>query len=253
MSKIRVTIWNEFVHETQEGEWGNLIRSFYPNGIHRALAENLKADDLEIKAVSLQDPDQGLPDDVLNNTDVLLWWGHCAHGQVDDKLVDKIQYRVLAGMGLIVLHSGHYSKIFRRLMGTSCSLRWREVAEKERLWVVDPSHPIAKDVPLTFDLAHTEMYGEPFGIPPDGRPVFLSWYEGGNVFRSGVTFERGAGKIFYFAPGHETFPIYHDPNVVKVIGNAIRWAAPLLPPQKTDCWNCDPTTEKVYTKNPYNK
>ena len=253
MSKIRVTIWNEYVHETQPGEWGNLIRSFYPNGIHNALAENLKADDLEIKAVSLQDPEQGLPDDLLNNTDVLMWWGHCAHGKVEDELVDKIQYRILAGMGLIVLHSGHYSKIFRRMMGTSCSLRWREVAEKERLWVVDPTHPICKDVPLTFSLPHTEMYGEPFGIPPDGKPVFISWYEGGNVFRSGVTFKRGAGKIFYFSPGHETFPIYHDPNVVKVLGNAVRWAAPRLPAQKTDCWDCDPATEKVYTKNPYAK
>lgn len=253
MAKIRVTIWNENVHERAEGAFGDLIRGFYPRGIHNTLKEELSADDLEITAVSLDMPEQGLPDDLLKNTDVLLWWGHCAHGQVNDDLVTKIQYRVLEGMGLIVLHSGHYSKIFRRLLGTSCSLRWRECGEKERVWVVDPQHPIAKDVPDSFVVPNTEMYGEPFGIPEDGHVVFISWYEGGNVFRSGVTFRRGAGNIFYFSPGHETFPIYHNPDVVKVIGNAVRWAAATLPPQKTNCWDCDPPTETVYTQNPLAK
>lgn len=250
MAKIRVTIWNENVHERAEGAFGDLIRGFYPHGIHNTLKEELAADDLEITAVSLDMPEQGLPDDLLNNTDVLMWWGHCAHGQVADALVDKIQHRILAGMGLVVMHSGHYSKIFRRMLGTSCSLRWRECGEKERVWVVDPQHPIAKGVPDSFVVPNTEMYGEPFGIPEDGHVVFMSWYEGGNVFRSGVTFRRGAGNIFYFSPGHETFPIYHNPGVVKVLGNAVRWAAPAFPPQKTDCWNTDPAPEKVYSANP---
>lgn len=250
MAKIRVTIWNENVHERAEGDFGNLIRGFYPHGIHNTLKEELSADDLEITAVSLDMPEQGLPDDLLNNTDVLMWWGHCAHGQVDDKLVDKIQNRILGGMGLIVMHSGHYSKIFRRMTGTSCSLRWRECGEKERVWTVDMQHPIARGVPDSFVVPNTEMYGEPFGIPEDAHVVFISWYEGGNVFRSGVTFRRGAGKIFYFSPGHETFPIYHNPDVVKVLGNAVRWAAPDLPPQKINCWDCDPATETVYSKNP---
>ncbi len=249
MSKIRLTIWNEFVHESGDDDLGRHIRQFYPEGIHKALAANLAADDLEIRAVTLQDPDQGLPDDVLANTDVLAWWGHCAHGKVEDALVDKIQKRILEGMGLIVLHSGHYSKILRRMLGTHCSLRWREIGEKERLWVVDPSHPIAQGVPLTFEVPHTEMYGEPFGIPQDGHIVFISWYEGGNVFRSGVCFERGAGKIFYFSPGHESFPIYNQPEVVKVLGNAVRWAAPAVPPAKTNCWDCDPAVEPVAGKN----
>ncbi len=253
MSKIRVTIWNENEHERAKGAFGDLIRSFYPNGIHEALKQNLAADDLEITAVSLDMPEQGLPDELLNNTDVLLWWGHCAHGKVADALVDKIQHRILSGMGLIVLHSGHYSKIFRRMTGTSCSLRWREVGEKERVWAVDLQHPIAQGVPESFVIPHTEMYGEPFGIPPEAHVVFISWYEGGNVFRSGVTFQRGAGKIFYFSPGHETFPIYNQPEVVKVLGNAVRWAAPALPPQKTDCWNQDPPPETVYSKNPLAK
>ena len=184
------------------------------------------AADLEITPVSLDQPEQGLPDELLNTTDVLLWWGHCAHAEVKDELVDRIQKRILAGMGLIVLHSGHMSKIFRRMMGTACRLRWREVGEKERLWVVSPSHPIAQGVPETFVIPNHEMYGEPFDIPPDGRVVFMSWFEGGNVFRSGVAFERDRGRIFYFSPGHETFPVYHDPVIRKIIGNAIRWAAP---------------------------
>ena len=253
MSKIRVTIWNEFEHERAEGDFGNLIRSFYPHGIHEALKANLAADDLEITAVSLDMPEQGLPDDLLAKTDVLLWWGHCAHHKVADALVDKVQKRIQEGMGLIILHSGHYSKIFRRMLGTTCSLRWRECGEKERVWVVDQQHPIAQGVPDSFVVPHTEMYGEPFMIPAEAHVVFISWYEGGNVFRSGVTFQRGAGKIFYFSPGHETFPIYNQPEVVKVLGNAVRWAAPVLPPQKTNCWDMDPCTETVYSQNPLAK
>ncbi len=253
MAKIRVTIWNEYLHENPEKQAdavGDFIRKIYPNGIHNAIKENIAADDLEITAVTLWDADQGLPDELLNNTDVLIWWGHCAHGLVEDSLVDRIQKRVLGGMGLIVLHSGHYSKIFKRMLGTSCSLRWREIGEKERVWTVDLQHPIAQGVPETFVIPNTEMYGEPFGIPAEAHVVFISWYEGGNVFRSGITLQRGAGKIFYFSPGHETFPIYHNENVIKIIGNAVRWACPSYGPQKTDCWNMDPATEPVTSKNP---
>ena len=253
MSKIRVTIWNEFMHEQVEGETGDYIRTFYPKGIHEALKQNLAADDLDITAVTLDMPEQGLPDELLQNTDVLMWWGHCKHNLVEDALVDRIQKRVMEGMGLIVLHSGHFSKIFRRLTGSTCALRWRECGEKERVWTVDLQHPIARGVPESFVVPNTEMYGEPFGIPEDSHIVFMSWYEGGNLFRSGITLRRGAGKIFYFSPGHETFPIYHQPEVVKVLGNAVRWAAPDLPAQKTNCWRQDPCTEAVYTVNPLEK
>lgn len=225
MKKINVTIWNEYLHEKEDSPAGNYIRQFYPNGMHRFLAEKLASDELETRGVTLWDPDQGLSDELLGKTDVLLWWGHCAHSDVKDELVEKIQKRVLGGMGLIVLHSGHFSKIFRKLMGTACRLRWREVGEKERLWVAAPSHPIAKGIPETFVIPNHEMYGEPFDIPQDGKIVFMSWFEGGNVFRSGVTFERDRGKIFYFSPGHETYPIYHDPVILKILDNAIHWAA----------------------------
>ena len=226
MAEIRVTIWNEYRHEREAGPVGEYIRQFYPRGIHRYLAEHLAAEDLTIHTASLDEPGQGLSDELLQSTDVLVWWGHCAHEEVRDELVEKIRKRILAGMGLIVLHSGHYSKIFRRMMGTACRLRWREAGEKERLWTVAPAHPIAQGIPETFVIPNHEMYGEPFDIPQDGRIIFMSWFEGGNVFRSGVAFERDRGRIFYFSPGHETFPVYHDKVIQQILKNAIRWAAP---------------------------
>ncbi len=232
---IRVTIWNEFRHEQTEP-----VKSIYPQGIHEAIAKGIAAEDLEIRCATLDEPEHGLTDELLESTDVLLWWGHIAHKAVSDEVVAKVRARVLRGMGLIVLHSGHNSKIFSAMLGTSCSLRWRQVAEKERLWVVDPSHPIVKGIPQTFTLKHEEMYGEPFGIPDDGKIVFMSWFQGGDVFRSGVTFQRGSGKIFYFQPGHETFPTYYDVNVLKVIGNAIRWAVPADTGFAWACPRCEP-------------
>lgn len=249
MKTIRVTIWNEFRHERGESQTGAYIRQFYPDGIHEYLRQALAADDLEIRTAVLDAPEHGLPDEVLGSTDVLLWWGHCAHHLVSDALVDKIQQRVLDGMGLIVLHSGHLSKIFRRMMGTRCRLHWREVGEKERVWTVAPGHPITAGVPETFVIPHSEMYGERFDIPDDGKIIFMSWYEGGNVFRSGVAFRRDSGKIFYFSPGHETYPIYHDANVQRILANAIRWAAPeeIQPPRVTP--QPEPL-EKIVTENP---
>ena len=219
---IRVTIWNEFRQE----KTSDAIRQVYPDGIHAELARGLAADDLKIRTAVLDDPGQGLTDEILDSTDVLIWWAHMAHHEVTDENVRRVLQKIQTGMGLIVLHSGHYSKIFQGVCGTSCSLKWRESGEKERVWCIAPFHPIARNVPETFCLPHTEMYGERFDIPDDARPIFMSWYQGGEVFRSGVTLQRGYGKIFYFSPGHESFPIYRQPEVLQVIGNAVRWAAP---------------------------
>jgi len=220
---IRVTVWNEYRHEREDAE----VRRIYPEGIHGALARYLRTlPALAVRTATLDEPEHGLSEGVLADTDVLLWWGHRAHDQVRDEVVERVQQRVWAGMGLIALHSAHYSKVFRRLMGTSCALRWREIGEKERVWLVEPGHPIAAGLPEHFELPHSEMYGERFDIPQPDALVFISWYAGGEVFRSGCCFERGRGKIFYFSPGHESFPIYHQADVLRVIGNAIRWAAP---------------------------
>ncbi|MBI5819827.1 MAG: ThuA domain-containing protein [Verrucomicrobia bacterium] len=223
-SKINVTIWNEFVHEQKEPS----VKALYPVGIHGALAKNLAAPDLEIRTATLAEPEHGLTQAVLDNTDVLLWWGHAAHDKVDDAIVQRVQQRVWNGMSIIVLHSGHMSKIFRLLNGTSGKLHWREAGERERLWTIDPAHPIAAGVPEHFELPNEEMYGEPFMIAGDAKVIFISWFEGGEVFRSGFTLQRGYGRLFYFRPGHEAFPTYYDPNVLKVLANAIRWAKPTL-------------------------
>ena len=224
--KIRITVWNEFKHEVENES----IRAIYPAGIHSAIGEGLLQEgSFEVKYAWLEkDEDHGLSEEVLADTDVLIWWGHKAHKLVKDEIVDRVQKHILEGMGLIVLHSGHFSKIFRRMMGTTCSLIWREASEKERIWTVEKAHPIAQGLPDHFELQHTEMYGERFDIPTPKDVVFITWYEGGEVFRSGCTFERGYGRIFYFAPGHETYPIFYDSNIRKVISNAAKWAAPRI-------------------------
>jgi trehalose utilization protein len=217
---IRVTVWNEYRHEKHNKQ----IAEIYPKGMHGAIADHLaKQPGLQVRTATLDEPEHGLTEKVLAETDVLTWWGHTAHGEVKDEIVARVHERVLDGMGMVVLHSGHFSKIFQRLMGTSCNLKWREIGEKERIWVIDRSHPIAEGLGEYFELPHVEMYGEPFGIPAPDALVFVSWFEGGEVFRSGCCFNRGRGKIFYFRPGHETFPIYHDANVLRVITNACRW------------------------------
>lgn len=223
MKPIRVTIWNEFVHEQQH----KAVAQIYPKGIHGALADALgRFPELTVRTATLQQPEHGLTEDVLNQTDVLTWWGHAAHGAVNDAVVARVHERVLDGMGLVVLHSGHESKIFKRLMGTGCLLCWREAGERERVWVVNPGHPIAQGIGHFIELEHSEMYGEPFAIPTPEEQVFVSWFEGGEVFRGGNCWKRGSGRIFYFSPGHETYPIYHDPLIQRVIYNAVVWARP---------------------------
>jgi trehalose utilization protein len=221
---IRVTIWNEARHEQHNPK----VAAIYPNGIHGAIATAFAASEFHIQTATLDQPEHGLSQTVLEHTDVLFWWGHLAHGEVEDEVVARVKSRVLSGMGLVVLHSGHFSKIFKVLMGTSCDLKWREANDRERIWTVAPGHPIASGLPENILLEAEEMYGEHFDVPPPEELVFVSWFSGGEVFRSGCTYTRGAGKIFYFRPGHETYPTYHHPQIRKVLQNAARWASPTL-------------------------
>jgi trehalose utilization protein len=223
--RIRVTVWNENVHERTEPE----VRDRYPDGIHGAVAQGIRDHLGERAAVStatLDQPEHGLPEKVLARTDVLTWWGHVAHDQVADEVVDRVQRHVLAGMGLVVLHSGHFSKIFRRLLGTTCSLRWRAADDRELVWTVKPGHPVAQGVPSPIVIPEQEMYGEFFDIPDPDELVFVSSFSGGEVFRSGCAFFRGQGRMFYFSPGDQGYPVYHHRDVRKVIANAVAWAAP---------------------------
>ena len=218
---IRVTVWSEFRHEKES----ELVRSVYPDGMHTVIAAGIKerlGDDCVVRTATLDEPEHGLTEAVLADTDVLTWWGHMAHGDVSDEIVERVYQRVLGGMGLIVLHSGHFAKVFKKLMGTSCALRWRD-----DVWTVRPGHPITQDVPEVFQVPQQEMYGEFFDVPQPDELIFISSFAGGEVFRSGCCWTRGQGRIFYFSPGHETYPVYYQSEIRTVIGNAVRWAAPV--------------------------
>ena len=220
---LKATVWNEYRHEKRNEK----IAAIYKDGIHGAISEALTEAGIDNRTATLDEPEHGLTDAVLAETDVLLWWGHTAHGEVSDEIVEKVVKRVHEGMGFVALHSAHASKPFRRLMGTRTQeLRWREDGEMERLWVMKPGHPITEGVGDYFEIPAEETYGEHFDIPAPDELVFVSWFPGGEVFRSGLCYTRGAGRIFYFRPGHESFPIYYQKEVRRVITNAVRWAAP---------------------------
>jgi trehalose utilization protein len=248
---IRALVWGENVHE----QTNDIVANIYPSGMHEAIGDLLRKDaNITVSTTTLQQPEHGLTASVLEKTDVLLWWGHAAHGDVSDEIVERVMERVWGGMGLICLHSAHFSKIFKRHMGTPCALKWREAGERERLWVVNPRHPIAAGLSEYFELEYEEMYGEPFSIPEPLETVFISWYQGGEVFRSGVTYRRGAGNIFYFQPGHETYPTYHDASVGQVLRNAVHWAHNPQPAiaDPTDAPNVpvDEALEKIAERGP---
>jgi len=219
---MKVTMWSENIHEKEMP----LVTEIYPGGIHGYIANFLKDDEVETRTATLDDPECGLTEEVLADTDVLLWWGHAGHDRVPDEIVERVHKYVMMGMGLIVLHSGHHSKIFRKLMGTTGNLKWRDDV-KERIWTINPNHPIAANIPETFVLEKEEMYGEPFTIPEPMETIFIGWFNGGEVFRSGCTWVRGNGKIFYFQPGHETNKSYQNEHVQQILKNAVRWACPV--------------------------
>lgn len=220
---INVTVWNEYKHERES----ELVAKIYPDGIHMAIKKMLgRNEEFNIRTATLDMPEHGLTDDVLDTTDVLIWWGHMAHNQVSEEVAEKVKQHVLDGMGLIVLHSGHLSKPFVKLMGTCCRSKWRENDETERIWVVEPAHPIASGLPEYIEIPQEETYGERFEIPTPDELVFISWFSGGEVFRSGCCYKRGLGKIFYFRSGHEGYPIYWRGDITKILENAVYWAKP---------------------------
>src|SRR3954468_20655293 len=222
---IRVTVWGENVHEQRDES----VRAIYPDGMHATIAGALAAvlgDRATVRTATLQEPEHGLGEDVLAGTDVLTWWGHAAHDEVDDAVVARVHERVLSGMGLVALHSAHYSKVFKALMGTSCGLEWRNEGERELVWTVAPGHPIAAGVPQPIVIEAHELNGKPFDIRSPDELVFVPSFAGGEVFRGGGCFRRGAGRMFYFSPGDQEYPVYHHPDVQRVIANAVTWAAP---------------------------
>lgn len=225
-SQPRVLVWCD---DARGRDLPPAAAALHPEGIAATVAgavlEQLGSD-ARVATAGLEDAEQGLAEAALAACDVLVWWGHEQHEALADETAERVQRHVLAGMGLVVLHSGHHAKPFRRLMGTTCDLVYREGADEELIWCLDPAHPIAAGVEQPIPVGRHEMYGEPFEIPTPDELVFVSAFSGGEVFRSGCCFRRGSGRIFYFSPGHESDPVYEHPQVRRVIGNAIRWARP---------------------------
>jgi len=231
---MRVLIWNEFLHEQEN----DVVAGIYPDGIHGTLAKAFaQHGETHVEAATLREPGHGLSRERLAETDVLLWWGHKAHDEVSDEAATLVQEAVLSGMGLVVLHSGHLSKPFTRLMGTHGSLRWREADEKERLWNLRPDHPIMADIPDYVEIEQEEMYGERFDIPEPDELLMISWFQGGEVFRSVCTWQRGLGRVVYVRPGHETYPTYHHDQIQRIIVQAASWAQARTRRDTTTCPN----------------
>ena len=240
---INVTIWHEYRHEKVNSD----VRAVYPDGIHGKIKSFLESDEIRVTLASLDDPDQGLPDSVLNSTDVLMWWGHIAHKEVSDELVEKIKSRVYAGMGFVAMHSAHHSKPFKEIVGTTGDLTWSRRNQTAIVWNVAPTHPIAEGIPAHFELFE-EMYGEPFYIPKPDDLIFATWYEDGNIFRGGVTFTRGLGKIFYFHPGHETCKSFDNEYVQRILKNGVKWCAPVKVEDGFNTDGCIRQDESVFKK-----
>ena len=239
---IRVLVWNEFQHEKSK----DAVKAIYPEGIHSTIAQFLRCEDIQVKTATLDDENCGITKEVLDETDVLIWWGHMHHNKVPDEVAALVRDAVLEGMGMVFLHSAHHSKPFKVLLGTSCNLTWRESGDSETLWVIEPAHPITQGIDRYFTLEHEETYGEPFVIPTPDKLLFIGSFSGGEVFRSGCLYERGNGKIFYFQPGHETYPTFKVPEVQNVIRNAVRYVAPTYR-QRVGC----PKVRKITAEGAY--
>ena len=267
---IKVTVWNENVQEhglkfmpkallEDTTPHGQFVREFleksareikvvHPEGIHGTLKGILEEDpEFVVRTVTMDMDECGLTQEVLDDTDVLVWWAHVAHDRVPDEIAKRVKDAVLKGMGFIALHSAHPSKPLQMILGTSGSLQWRE-GDRSRVWCTCPTHPIAKGIPLSFELPEEEMYGEYFDIPKPDDQVFISWFAGGEVFRSGCTWTRGYGKVFYFQPGHETQRSYYIPEVRQIIRNAAKWAAPVMRISELYCPHAEITPEKKYAE-----
>ena len=220
-ARRRVVVWSE----------GTAPKRVYPKDVNTTIAEGLQplSPTWEIVTASLADPEQGLTEESLAKTDVLIWWGHQKHGQVKDALVARIVRRVKEdGMGFIALHSAHFAKPLKKLLGTNCGWKGGYVCDgsKVELIVKDKNHPIVRGV-SDFSLANTERYSEPFEVPEPEAVVLDGIYirpDGTKEHsRHGLVWTVGKGKVFYFQPGHETYPHYFDPNVQKVLCNAVEW------------------------------
>jgi trehalose utilization protein len=242
---VRVLVWDENPPHAD--------KKLYPEGIRGAVADALNASgNGQIQAITahLDEDEQGITASKLADADVLIWWGHARHAEVSDETAALVKTAVHEnGLGFLPLHSAHYSKTFKGVLGCTGHLKggWREIAgfEPEEITVCAPRHPIAQGIE-DFVIEAEEMYGAPLGAPPFETLVFQSYFpHGGEYFPCGFTLTvgegidaqftsgpgggkgqgEGAGRVFYFRPGHETVPTYHLPVVQQIIRNGVLWCA----------------------------
>ena len=115
-------------------------------------------------------------------------------------------------------------KIEITLVVPNCGLgSWRADGAPSHVEVKAPDHPIAKGVPARFDVKQTEMYNEPFTVPAPDTVVFAESWDKGEKFRAGCCWKVGEGRVFYFRPGHETYPVFHQPETLQIAHNAALW------------------------------
>ena len=214
---IRVRIWCE----------GTAPKSVYPRDIDGALGDFLgKRKDLVVSRARLDDADVGLSDGALDATDALIWWGRLRHADLPDSRARAIAARVRAGkLGFIALHASCLSKPFVELMGGPCELGgFREDGRPERVEIKDRDHPIARGV-APFTIPRTSMFAEPFKVPKPDSIVMMSTFDRGETFRSGMTWTVQKGRVAYFRPGHDGFPVFFHPSVRQVIANSVAWSS----------------------------
>jgi trehalose utilization protein len=241
---MRVTVWGEgFLDLATLGDepaplnytnYAEEARRIYPEEVHQTIARGLHdclGASALVRASTLEDSEHGLGQALLESTDVLVWWSHVKEHLLPAETVERVWKRVVGdGMGIVVLHSGAQSRVFRRLMGTSCRTGgWRQADDWEAVWTVSPGHPITRGLPPVFVIPSEEVWCEHFDIPRPDELVFVSAFRGGEIFRSGCCYERGKGRIFYFRPGHESHPTYHLPQVQRVLANGVEWASSSTP------------------------
>ena len=271
---VHVVVWDE-----QQPEQ----KAAYDHFLGNAIAESLtRQPGLVVKSVRLDDPDQGLPPAVLDECDVLIWWGHLRHKDVSQETVTRVLDRIKAGkMDLIALHSAHWSRPFveamhsrsvfdavekladekivedrmelvvppeltapeprsdltpkltvklvdgkavARLVLPICAFpAYRADGKPSHASVLKPDHPAVSGVPARFDIAATEMYDEPFHVPEPDAVILEETWDGGERFRSLCVWKVGEGRVVYFRPGHEIYPVYKQAEPLKILANTARW------------------------------
>jgi trehalose utilization protein len=215
--KVRVLLWSE---QTEP-------RDVYPTGISGALADHLNQHkEFEAKTAKLDDPDAGVGEAALAETDVLVWFGHKKHGAVPDDAVERVVKHIRErGMGFVGLHSTHFAKPLKKALNdTGAWSSYKNFGQPEQMWVVLPKHPIAKGL-KDFTIPKEEIYTEPFEVPEPEAVIVEGTWPSGHRNRECMVWTLDKGRFVYIRAGHEDYPIYFMPEMQTLVRNGVLWAA----------------------------